>query len=72
MSARRLSSTLSTGSTFPDSWIGRADPIHWPARSPDLTPVDYCVCDMKGPNTYDISKVTEEEVRRGSYFKLEM
>ena len=26
---------------FPDRWIGRNGPIHWPARSPDLTPLDY-------------------------------
>ena len=27
--------------TFPYSWIGRGGPISWPARSPDLTPMDY-------------------------------
>lgn len=26
---------------FPQRWIGRDGPIHWPARSPDLTPLDY-------------------------------
>ena len=26
---------------FPGCWIGRAGPITWPARSPDLTPCDY-------------------------------
>ena len=26
---------------FPDSWIGRYGPQHWPARSPDLTPPDF-------------------------------
>lgn len=26
---------------FPDKWIGRFGPIHWPARSPDLTPMDF-------------------------------
>jgi hypothetical protein len=25
---------------YPDSWIGRGGPINWPARSPDLTPLD--------------------------------
>lgn len=29
--------------SFPNSWIGRAGPIPWPARSPDLTPLDYHV-----------------------------
>lgn len=28
---------------FPNSWIGRAGPIPWPARSPDLTPLDFYV-----------------------------
>ena len=26
---------------FGDRWIGRFGPIRWPARSPDLTPLDY-------------------------------
>lgn len=25
---------------FPDHWIGRHGPVRWPARSPDLTPMD--------------------------------
>ena len=34
--------------TFPYSWIGRGGPISWPARSPDLTPLDYWLWgDMK-------------------------
>ena len=26
---------------FPVHWIGRGGPIPWPARSPDLNPLDY-------------------------------
>lgn len=26
---------------FPNRWIGRAGPICWPPRSPDLNPLDY-------------------------------
>ena len=26
---------------FPDRWIGRDGPIMWPARSPDITPLDF-------------------------------
>ena len=26
---------------FPERWIGRSGPIGWPARSPDLTPLDF-------------------------------
>lgn len=28
-------------STFPNHWIGREGPINWPARSPDLNPLDF-------------------------------
>ena len=28
---------------FPNAWIGRRGPIEWPARSPDLTPMDFSV-----------------------------
>lgn len=27
--------------TFPDRWIGRRGTVEWPARSPDLTPLDF-------------------------------
>ena len=27
--------------TFPGRWIGRVSPRFWPARSPDLTPLDF-------------------------------
>ena len=27
--------------TFGDAWIGRGGPTAWPARSPDLTPLDF-------------------------------
>lgn len=26
---------------FPGRWIGRHGPVKWPARSPDLTPLDF-------------------------------
>ena len=26
---------------FPDAWIGRGEPIPWPSRSPDLSPLDF-------------------------------
>jgi len=28
---------------FRGRWIGHCGPHHWPARSPDLSPLDYCV-----------------------------
>ena len=29
--------------TYPNRWIGRGSLIHWSARSPDLTPLDFCL-----------------------------
>ena len=26
---------------FPGRWIGRGGAVRWPARSPDLTPLDF-------------------------------
>lgn len=37
--ARCVQQTLNQ--KFPERWIGRGGPINWPARSPDLTPLDY-------------------------------
>ena len=35
--------------TFPYRWIGRGSTINWPPRSPDLTPLDFCLWGwMKG------------------------
>jgi len=28
---------------FPNRWLGRGGPVAWPPRSPDLTPLDYCL-----------------------------
>lgn len=34
---------------FPGRWIGRGGPYPWPPRSPDLSPLDYCIWGwMKG------------------------
>lgn len=37
--ARQVREYLNT--VFPERWIGRRGPIEWPARSPDLTPMDF-------------------------------
>jgi len=26
---------------YPNRWIGRGEPQNWPARSPDLTPLEF-------------------------------
>ncbi|EZA46824.1 hypothetical protein X777_01144 [Ooceraea biroi] len=33
--------------TFPEHWIGRGGHISWPARSPDLNPLDFFVGNVK-------------------------
>ena len=38
-SSRQVKEYLNT--TFPERWIGRGGPHQWPARSPDLTPLDF-------------------------------
>ena len=43
---------------FPDRWIGRGGPIPWPARCPDLTPMDYCVWGHMESLVYDVSPVS--------------
>lgn len=42
---------------FPNRWVGRSGPILWPARSPDLTPLDYHVWGRMKELVY------EEEIR---------
>lgn len=37
--ARQVTTYLDT--TFRERWIGRNGTIHWPARSPDMTPLDF-------------------------------
>ena len=29
--------------TFPEQWIGRGGHVQWPPRSPDPTPLDFCL-----------------------------
>ena len=50
---------------FPDRWIGRGGPIPWPARCPDLTPMDYYVWGYMKSLVYDVSPVpTVQELQR--------
>jgi hypothetical protein len=35
--------TQHLNNTYPNRWIGRGSLIHWPPRSPDLTPLDFCL-----------------------------
>lgn len=48
---------------YPNRWIGRAGPIPWPARSPDLTPLDYYVWGHMKEMVYATPVNTIEDLR---------
>ncbi|GBP43527.1 hypothetical protein EVAR_30484_1 [Eumeta japonica] len=48
-------------STFPNRWIGRGEPIAWPARCPDLTPIDFYVWGHIKAFVYDVSPVVARD-----------
>lgn len=51
--------------TYPNKWIGRGGPTPWPARSPDLTPMDYYVWGHMKTLVYDDpNPITSVEVLR--------
>lgn len=45
---------------FPNAWIGRGGPIPWPARSPDLTPLDFYVWGRAKELVYQTEVPTRE------------
>lgn len=53
-------------STFPNTWIGNSGPIHWPARSPDLSPLDFYLWGKLKNNLYGLNKeyLDREDLKR--------
>lgn len=51
-------------SIFPNQWIGRSGPISWPARSPDLTPLDYWLWGDLKRRVYATQPRTIDELRQ--------
>lgn len=47
---------------FPNRWIGRGGPIPWPARSPDLTPLDFYVWGHMKELVYATEITTREQL----------
>jgi len=45
---------------FPGRWIGRGRPNNWSARSPDLSPLDYCVWGWMKELVYSVKVVTRD------------
>jgi hypothetical protein len=48
--------------TFPNRWMGRGGPVHWPPRSPDLTPLDFFLCGNIKSLVYETPMETREEL----------
>ena len=49
-------------SHFPGRWIRRGGPHNWPARSPDLGPLDYCAWGWMKELVYSVKAVTRDEL----------
>ncbi|CAK1590422.1 unnamed protein product [Parnassius mnemosyne] len=49
--------------TVPGRWIGRAGPIEWPARSPDLNPIDFFIWGFYKEMVYAREINSENELR---------
>ncbi|XP_015113023.1 uncharacterized protein LOC107038442 [Diachasma alloeum] len=47
---------------FPGRWFGRYGPLHWPARSPDLTPLDFFLWGYLKDQVYETEPETVEEL----------
>jgi len=45
---------------FPGQWIGRGGPHNWPARFPDLSPLDYCVWGWMEELVYSVKVVMQD------------
>jgi hypothetical protein len=48
---------------FPEQWIGRGGPTHWPARSPDLTPLDFSIWGYVKEQVYTHPIATPQELQ---------
>ena len=50
--------------TFPNRWIGRRGEIEWPARSPDLSPMDYFLWGFLKNRVYETQPATLTELQQ--------
>lgn len=49
---------------YGDHWIGRGGPTPWPARSPDLTPLDYFLWGSMKEKVYRTAPTTPEDMQQ--------
>jgi len=47
---------------FPNKWIDRGSTINWPPRSPDLTPLDFCLWGLMKSEVYRRKVDTRDEL----------
>lgn len=47
---------------YPERWIGRAGPVQWPARSPDLTKLDFFLWGYVKERVYREQVTTREDM----------
>jgi hypothetical protein len=47
--------------TFPERWIGRDGHVQWPPRSPDFTPLDFCLWGWMKSKVYKENVNTRDE-----------
>jgi len=47
--------------TFPERWIGRCGHFQWPPRSPDVTPLDFCLWGWMKNEVYKEKVNTRDE-----------
>lgn len=59
-SSRVVRATLNR--RFPNKWIGRGGPTRWPARSPDLNPLDFFFWGKMKSLVYETEVETEEDL----------
>lgn len=50
--------------TYPGRWIGRGGPVTWPARSPDLTPLDFFLWGYLKERVYEQEPEGPNHLRR--------
>jgi len=48
--------------TFPNRWISCGSTINWPPRSPDLTPLDFCLWALMNSEVYRKRADTQDEL----------
>jgi hypothetical protein len=49
--------------SFGQQWIGRGGPVSWPARSPDLTKMDFSIWGFVKDQVYQMPPTTRDDMK---------